>query len=83
MEKVFVEVYLPAQGRAYELSIPRALNTFMAAQLAAKALEPLSENCYRQSGNSVFAWRKGGQLLDMRLSMEQANVKNGSKLLLI
>lgn len=83
MENLYVEVYLPAQGKAYELSVPRALNCFAAAQMAAKALEPLSGGCYAASRNSVFAWRETGQLLDMRKSMEEEKVENGSKLLLI
>ena len=83
MDTLRVEVYLPAQGKAYEVRLPKGLNTLAAAQLTAKALAPLSGGAYLDSHNSVLAWRDSGLVLDMRMSLEQANVENGSKLLLI
>ena len=83
MDDLLIEVYLPANGKTYQLRIPGGMNTLLAASLTAKALAQLSRGCYAPSHNSVFAWRDSGKLLDMRLSMRQAQVNNGSSLLLI
>ena len=83
MDTLRIEVCLPARGSTYEVRVPCALNTLAAAQLSARALEALSEGAYAASGNSAFAWAESGQQLNMQQSMEQAGVKNGSKLLLI
>lgn len=83
METIIIQVYLPAQGVSHELRLPKSLNCLMAANIAARALAPLSDGSYLPSHNSVFAWQATGELLSMDKSLEQVGVVNGSKLLLL
>lgn len=83
MDTIIVEVYLPAAGRAFEVCLPRAMNSLLAAHLTADALAPLSHGTYLSSRASLFAWREDGRLLDMGRSLEQEHVRNGSRLMLI
>lgn len=83
METILIDVYLPAAGRSYEIRVPRAMNSLLAAHLTADALAPLTEGAYLSSRASVFAWRTTGKMLDMSRSLEEEKVMNGSKLLLI
>lgn len=83
METMVVGVELPAIGQSYEVRIPRAMNTRLAAYLTAQALSSLSGGGYLPSKSSVFVWKESGALLEFSKSMEQAEVRNGSQLLLI
>lgn len=83
METIVIEVYLPAANRAFEVRIPQAMNSLLAAHLTAEALASLSDGAYLSSRTSLFAWRENGKLLDMGCSLEQEHVRNGSELLLI
>ena len=83
METLLVEVYLPAAGKNFELRLPKALNSLVAAHLAAEALSELSGGTYLPSHSSLFARRDSGRLLDMNRSLEQNDVCNGSQLLLL
>ena len=59
------------------------MNTLLAAHLTARALSSLSEDTYLPSRSSFFAQRETGALLDMRKTMAECDIKNGSQLLLI
>ena len=83
MNMIVAEVYLPASGKSYEIRVPAAMNTLLAAHLTADGLENLSGGTYRSSRSSVFAWQENGKVHKMEKSLEEANVRNGSKLLLI
>lgn len=84
MEKTFdVSVRLPAAGREYELRFPAGINTHVAALLAAKALEPLSDGAFRAAKSCVLAWRDSGKLLNGQRTVAENGVRNGSRLLLI
>lgn len=83
MDTIVIEVYLPAAGRTFEVRVPRAMNSLLAAHLTADALSALAKEVYLSSRTSLFAWRRDGKLLDMSRSLEQEHVQNGSRLLLI
>ena len=83
MKRIVVDVFLPAAGAHYDVRLPRAMNSLMAANLTARALARLSEGSYAPSETSVFAFAGSGRLLDANRSLAQENVENGSALLLI
>lgn len=83
MNHVIVKVYLPTLQRDFEVKLPCAMNSFLAAQLTAKALSPLSEMTYLPSHSSVFAWKETGRLVGTGLSVEEAGIMNGSRLILL
>ena len=83
MDTLLVEVCLPAAGKRFEMRLPRNMNALLAAHLAAEAVVNLAEGAYLPSRASLFAKAGSGQILDMRRSLEQNGVKNGSSLLLI
>ena len=83
MNTILIEVFLPAAGISYDIRVPGSMNSLLAAHLTADALANLSDGNYRSSGSSIFAWRDSGKILETGKSLEEAGVKNGSKLLLI
>jgi hypothetical protein len=80
---VIAEVDLPAAGTQYCFRALADINVTEAANLLAKALSDISDGKYLNSRNSCLAWKKDGQLLDMRKTLRECGVENGSELLLI
>lgn len=82
-ETIVVDVYLPASGQRFDLRLPKAMNSLVAAHLAAQALEPLSKGAYHASSSSVLAWHDSGKFLNAQHTLEQEGVCNGSHLLMV
>lgn len=83
MDTIVIEVYLPAAEQTFEVRIPQAMNSLLAAHLTADALSALTKGAYLSSRSSLFAWCRDGKLLNMGCSLEQEHVRNGSRLMLI
>lgn len=83
MERVIVEIFLPATGQEFDVRIPLDLNVKVLSDMISKALSTLSYSGYLPSRSSCLAWRKTGLLLDPSKTMRQCGVKNTSKLLII
>ena len=80
MERIIVEVFLPAAGREFDVRIPLDLNAGETARMIARALSDLSEGSYLPSKSSC---RETGMLLDHAKTMRQCGVKNTSRLMMI
>lgn len=83
MNHVIVKVYLPTLQRNFEVKIPYAMNSLLAANLTAKAIAPLSEMTYLPSHSSIFAWKETGILIATGKTIEEAGIINGSHLILL
>ena len=83
MERVIVEVFLPASGKKYDVRIPLDLNSAVVSGMVAKALAELSDGSYRASGSSSLAWQDSGRMLDTDKTMRECRVQNMSRLILI
>lgn len=83
MNKLLVQVYLPASRQSFDFRIPAAMNCQIAAQLAAIAVKSLTDQQFATSHSCLLAWKDTGQLLKIDKSLEEAGVLNGSRLMLI
>jgi len=83
MERIIVEIFLPAAGKKFDVRVPLDLNVGVLSGMIAKALSDLSDNNYLPSGSSFLAWKDTGILLDNTKTMRQCGVRNTSKLLMI
>ena len=83
MGYMIIKTYLPATGGSYDIRVPEELNVMEAANLMAKALSEISDGRYLSSRNCCLAWKKTGGLLDMRKTLKECNVENGSEIILI
>ncbi len=83
MQNLLINLYLPTLQQYFEIRVPAAMNCMLAAQLAAKAVAPLSNQTYAPSRSSLLAWKENGRLLELGKTMSEAGVKNGSRLILV
>ena len=83
MNKVMVEVLLPASGEIYDVRIPLDSQIGEITILIMKQLERLSKGRFIANPSTVLCDGDNGQILDMNKFAAELGIKNGSKLMLI
>lgn len=83
MDKIIIEVYLPAAGKSFDVSIPRSLKVWEIASLLSGALAELSDGSFAPSEQTTLCDRGSGAILNLNITAEELGLKNGSKLMLI
>jgi len=83
MNRITVEIYLPAAERAFDVSIPADVPLRQVTELAAKNLSELSDGLYQADETSVLCDRSSGAFLNANMMVWELGLKNGSQLMLI
>lgn len=83
MNRLLVELYLPYDGRCYDLELPADMPVSELAPLAAKAVSELAGGFYRPGALCLLCRRADGLPLDAALSPAQLGLANGSRLMLL
>lgn len=83
MDKILVEVYLPAGNKSYDVYIPLKSKFHEIITLLAGTFTELSSGYFTASKDVVICDRATGIILNINMSAEELGLKNGSKLMLI
>lgn len=83
MEKVLVEVFLPASNQSYDIFIPQTIQMGEVVQLVSKSLSELSGGKYKTDPTAILCDRKTGKVFNINASVYELQIKNGSELVLI
>lgn len=83
MDKILIELYLPAINRVFDIYIPPTCKLHQLEALLAGVLMELSDGQFVPSGDMVLCDRLSGQTLDINSSALELNLCNGSRLMLI
>ncbi|MCL2082881.1 MAG: EsaB/YukD family protein [Oscillospiraceae bacterium] len=83
MKKYLVDVYLPADGRHYDVYLPTGKQIGEATQLLVKIVESQPGSGYKGGANSVLLYANNGEPLDRNLTVYDAGIRNSTKLILI
>lgn len=83
MDKILIEVFLPAANKSFEIYIPLELKLHEVTFLVAKSVSELSNGLFSGSDDSVLCERITGNILNVNMSAKELKLKNGSKLMLL
>ncbi|WP_216830391.1 ubiquitin family protein [Alkalihalobacterium elongatum] len=83
MDKVLVEVYIPASDDTYDVFIPLKSKLYEVSFLLANTVAELSQGYFVASENMPICDRQTGEVLDINKTVEELQLKNGSKLMLL
>lgn len=83
MDKVLVEVYVPILNSSYDIFIPVQSHMYEVLELIKKAISELSGGKFIPNNSTVICHRKGGEIININLSVCELDIQNGSKLMLI
>ena len=83
MDKILIEVFLPAANKNFEVYIPLDLKFHEVTFLVSKILSDLSNVLFSSDDNSVLCEIDTGNILNINMSAKELKLKNGSKLMLL
>jgi hypothetical protein len=83
MDKILVEVYLPAASRSFQIYIPVNAKLHEVLILLAATLTELSEGYFSSSEDTVICDRTSGTIFNINMSAAELGLYNGSKLMII
>jgi len=83
MDKVLVEIFVPAASRSFDVFIPQTSKMSEIVALVSKSLSDLSGGKFKPDSSTILCDAKNGQIFNINLSVYELEIKNGSKLMLI
>ena len=82
MNKVLVEVKLPAADIVYDLFVPCSMQIGTMTQLVAAVFSKLSKGVYCATPNSILCEQKTGKQYEANAYIRDTDIRNGTKLFL-
>lgn len=83
MNKLQIEVYLPAALRNFDVQVPADMKLAQITQLVADALSQISNSLYSADGEPLLCDRDSGEILNINMTAWELGLRNGSRLMLI
>lgn len=83
MNKVLVKLYVPTIGMEYDVWIPLNRRIYTVIKLFVKAINEFTNGEYNPSKLPVLYNKKSAQLYDINLTVGEAEVRNGTEIILI
>lgn len=83
MNKILVEIYVPALMRSFEAFIPTKSKVYDVLQLIEAAVRELSDGSFQPDDSVLFCERNTGIIYNINMSIEQIGLENGSQLMLV
>lgn len=82
MTKLLIEVYVPSIGNTFDVSIPRNSRVFELLPLIVTAVEQLSDGLFVPN-DAALCNGSTGVIYNHSMSVDDMQLKNGSRLMLI
>ncbi|GAM12646.1 hypothetical protein [Mesobacillus selenatarsenatis] len=83
MDKVLVEVFIPASEKSYDVFLPQGILLHEIVYLLAGTMTELSQGYYSATPDTILCDRKTGTILNINQTVEEIGLMNGAKLMLI
>lgn len=83
MNKILVEIFLPAANKSFDVYIPLDSQMSEVLVLVSAMLSELSEGKYNAMNSAVLCDAVSGIIFNINMTIAELGIKNGSKLMLI
>lgn len=83
MDKIRVEVFVPALGKSYDVEIPAKMRFHRIADLIERAICEVSGGIYAPCGNALICDYETGSPFDINLWPDKQCLYNGAKIIII
>lgn len=83
MDKILVEVYVPAASRSFDIFIPRGSKIHELIPLIAAVVNEETQGYYIAGENALLCDRGTCGILNINTAVGEAGLRNGSQLVLI
>lgn len=83
MNKILVEIFLPAANMSFDVYIPLESQMSEVLTLVSSLLSDLSDGKYKATNDAVLCDATTGIIFNINMAIAELGIKNGSKLMLI
>lgn len=83
MNKIVVEVQVPAVNKVYDARIPRDVQIWEVAKLISQMVAALEPGMYAEDNQAVLCDYETGQILDTNKLVDDVGLVNGSRVILM
>ena len=83
MDKVLVEVYVPAAEKEYDVLLPLESKLYEVVYLLSGTMTELSQGHFSATADTILCDRRDGAILNINQTVEENGLANGTKLMLI
>ena len=83
MNKVMVEIYIPAAGRSFDIQMCDNLKIWEVIRMLSDGLKDFTDEFFASSEQTTLCDRYTGAILNLNITVKELKIKNGSKLMLI
>lgn len=83
MNKLTIEIYLPAALQTFDVQIPADMKLSQITQLVSESLAQLSGSLYSADTFPLLCDKMSGKILNINMTAWELGLRNGSRLMLI
>ena len=83
MNRLNIEVYLPAMLKSFDVQIPADMKLSQITPLVSDALAQLSGELYSADTSPILCSLEDGNILNLNMTAWNLGLRNGSRLMLI
>ena len=83
MNRLTLEVYLPAVLKSFDIQVPADMKLAQIARLASEALAQMSGELYSADAAPMLCDLESGEILNINMTAWNLGLRNGSRLMLI
>ncbi len=83
MNKIIVQVYLPVNGKTYDVRVPENMYVHDAAEVLADLFTEAAKGFYSKSDVNIICFRESGESLPQDRTLRELGVCNRTKLMFI
>ncbi len=83
MNKILVEIYVPAVGKSFDVFLPLTSSMNEVLQLVSNSLAQLSDGKFKPTESTVLCDFDSGSIFDINVTVAELRIENGAKLMLV
>ena len=83
MERVLVEILVPAINQVFDMFIPLDEQLGMVVYLVGNLIEHLTDGNFKYSSETILCNAQSGEIYDINIIIDELDIKNGSQFILI
>lgn len=83
MNKIIVQVYLPANGKNYDIRIPEDMYVHDAVDILGDLFAEAAKGFYCKSETNILCFREKGESLPQDKTLKELNICNRTRLMFV
>lgn len=83
MNKIIIQVYLPANGKTYDVRVPENMYVYDVARVLAELFSESAKGFYYKGDVNILCFRESGKSLLQNCTLKELGVSNRTQLMFV